>query len=196
MDPNANIAEQRRITAQILDVNDPGRLDELAVRLAELSQALDEWRRKGGFDPYLGAPEYVGNNMAAQRELASSIVGAWRAPGGAYEPADGAKLAEMVLAHAAPAKPDAMRALALEITAMYEGDGESGNIAAKAYALADMVICQPPTLALTNDQRAKLRQAASERGEEVTPEYLHEQAERALAIGVNTIYEPDYDERV
>ena len=52
MDPTANIDEQRRLAQRILD----GEASEADVdRLAELVLALDEWRRKGGFDPYEAA---------------------------------------------------------------------------------------------------------------------------------------------
>lgn len=48
MDPNANLAEQRRIVANMVD----GHItDEDALRLAELVIALDEWISKGGFLP-------------------------------------------------------------------------------------------------------------------------------------------------
>jgi hypothetical protein len=46
MDPNANLAEQRRIALSILEGDDGD-----AERLAELVQALDEWLTKGGFLP-------------------------------------------------------------------------------------------------------------------------------------------------
>lgn len=64
MDPVANIKEQREIAKQILkiwdDCNGDGTLTteqleavaDHANRLAELVEALDEWRTKGGFDPY------------------------------------------------------------------------------------------------------------------------------------------------
>ena len=54
MDPDANIAEQRKLAAALLnkptsimanDAEDQGR------RLAELVLALDEWLSKGGFPP-------------------------------------------------------------------------------------------------------------------------------------------------
>lgn len=47
MDPNANLAEQRRIVARILDGDDSADWS----RLAELVQALDEWLTAGGFLP-------------------------------------------------------------------------------------------------------------------------------------------------
>jgi len=54
MDPDANLAEQRRIAARLLDDNqrkdDYGRAQD-ANRLAELVQALDEWLTRGGFLP-------------------------------------------------------------------------------------------------------------------------------------------------
>ncbi len=59
MDPAANLSEQIEIAEEVIalaDRDEPGerRLAELAERLAELVLALDEWRRRGGFDPYAG----------------------------------------------------------------------------------------------------------------------------------------------
>ena len=51
MDPIANLIEQRDLAARLLDSNYPHDA-AVAIRLAELVQALDEWRRKGGADPY------------------------------------------------------------------------------------------------------------------------------------------------
>jgi len=51
MDPNANLAEQRRIVARMLDEESEHIDTGDAVRLAELAQALDEWISKGGFLP-------------------------------------------------------------------------------------------------------------------------------------------------
>lgn len=59
MDPNANITRQCELAQQIIDEQDI-ELPEIdvevmqnqAIELAELALALDEWRRKGGFDPY------------------------------------------------------------------------------------------------------------------------------------------------
>lgn len=53
MDPISNIEEQRAIAHRVLhrDVYDE-RNGPDAERLAELVLALDEWRRRGGFDPY------------------------------------------------------------------------------------------------------------------------------------------------
>lgn len=62
MDPKANIAEQVRLAASILARLDADTDDFLervhqfaadAGRLAELALALNEWRRYGGWDPYL-----------------------------------------------------------------------------------------------------------------------------------------------
>ncbi len=60
MDPLANLAAQRRLAERIQHLSDredyPERLGEVAAEaenLAELVLALDEWRKKGGFDPYL-----------------------------------------------------------------------------------------------------------------------------------------------
>lgn len=58
MDPKANIKEQRELAAKIIAAwdaltdDDDSVIARDALRLAELVQALDEWRRKGGFDPY------------------------------------------------------------------------------------------------------------------------------------------------
>jgi hypothetical protein len=52
MDPNANLAEQRRIVARINEEQYSAKdLIYDAIRLAELVQALDEWIAKGGFLP-------------------------------------------------------------------------------------------------------------------------------------------------
>jgi hypothetical protein len=48
MDPNANLAEQRRITARF---NEGLQEDGDAERLSDLVQALDEWMSNGGFPP-------------------------------------------------------------------------------------------------------------------------------------------------
>lgn len=50
MDPNANLAEQRRIFATLTDGTANDRIARLE-RLAELAQALDEWLSGGGFLP-------------------------------------------------------------------------------------------------------------------------------------------------
>jgi hypothetical protein len=53
MDPNANLAEQRRIAERLI-MNQIGREQERlhdAARLAELVEALDEWITNGGFLP-------------------------------------------------------------------------------------------------------------------------------------------------
>lgn len=63
MDPIANLKEQRRLAAQILDVESQdweiGQADVArdavlrdSLRLAELVQALDEWMQHGGFSPW------------------------------------------------------------------------------------------------------------------------------------------------
>jgi len=62
MDPTANIKDQHSIATNILQLLDSktyqvGQLEEiisLAENLAELSLALIEWRKKGGFDPNWG----------------------------------------------------------------------------------------------------------------------------------------------
>lgn len=58
MDPNANLREQRELAQRITTLADrrsaPRGVDfeNDAARLAELVQALDDWRQHGGFDPY------------------------------------------------------------------------------------------------------------------------------------------------
>lgn len=54
MDPAANLSEQREISARLLAdaYASDADYEADAQRLAELVQALDEWRRRGGFDPY------------------------------------------------------------------------------------------------------------------------------------------------
>lgn len=58
MDPEANIKEQRELARSIIEKRDrviSAGMDvapDDAERLAELVQALDEWRLAGGFDPY------------------------------------------------------------------------------------------------------------------------------------------------
>jgi hypothetical protein len=61
MDPNANLAEQRELIANIIDAwddaDDDGNIpnpDDVihdAIRLAELAEALDGWIAGGGFLP-------------------------------------------------------------------------------------------------------------------------------------------------
>lgn len=55
MDPNANLAEQRRmakcIIRQMDDRDPPGDIAGNALRLAELVQALDHWISMGGILP-------------------------------------------------------------------------------------------------------------------------------------------------
>lgn len=65
MDPVASLSAQRAAAAQIEVIRDrcsddgtfqPAdveKLQDLALELSELVEALDEWRTKGGFDPYL-----------------------------------------------------------------------------------------------------------------------------------------------
>lgn len=53
MDPKANLKRQREIAAEIVDCDLPDEaVANLGAELAELVQALDEWRLKGGYDPY------------------------------------------------------------------------------------------------------------------------------------------------
>ena len=51
MDPDANLEEQRRIVARMLDNEENEDYLTDAQRLAELVQALDEWIVRGGFLP-------------------------------------------------------------------------------------------------------------------------------------------------
>lgn len=51
MDPNANLQEQRRLIRAIFDDETNSTNYDALMRLAELSQALDEWLSKGGFLP-------------------------------------------------------------------------------------------------------------------------------------------------
>ncbi len=50
MDPNTNLQRQRQLCASLLD-GDVGDTADLAVELAELARALDEWISRGGFLP-------------------------------------------------------------------------------------------------------------------------------------------------
>lgn len=53
MDAKENVEEQRVLADAILNhKGNVARLIEDGERLAELVVAQDEWRRKGGFDPY------------------------------------------------------------------------------------------------------------------------------------------------
>lgn len=58
MDPKANIERQRELVGDITHIQDSGAdsspyaIEDLAFELAESVQSLDEWRSKGGFDPY------------------------------------------------------------------------------------------------------------------------------------------------
>jgi hypothetical protein len=63
MDPNANLERQRELAQTILDApevpdaelsQEASQIIAAADELAGLVQALDEWRRNGGFDPYGG----------------------------------------------------------------------------------------------------------------------------------------------
>lgn len=76
MDPKANLEEQRKLAAEILaTVDNEAPIDHLGTialaekgeRLAELVQALDDWRKRGGFDPYQATdgPRYGWNNVDA-----------------------------------------------------------------------------------------------------------------------------------
>ena len=64
MDPHANIYQQREVAGGIISMLDSGGTDgsggnyemfdieDIARTLAELVLALDQWRLKGGYDPY------------------------------------------------------------------------------------------------------------------------------------------------
>lgn len=63
MDPQANLEAQRRLVDSILNPDTHGDGDmeiadlasaweDRATRLAEFVLAMDEWRKKGGYDPY------------------------------------------------------------------------------------------------------------------------------------------------
>jgi hypothetical protein len=53
MDPNENIKRQIEIANEIIELDIPDEaVANLGSELAELVIALDEWRRKGGYDPY------------------------------------------------------------------------------------------------------------------------------------------------
>lgn len=59
MDPIVNINRQRELAAKLIALRDSENVRHLADlddELAELVQALDEWQRKGGFDPYAIVP--------------------------------------------------------------------------------------------------------------------------------------------
>jgi hypothetical protein len=64
MDPNANLREQRKLVREMMAIHDRAdvstgeylpadrvRCLELAYRLAELVEALDDWIKSGGFLP-------------------------------------------------------------------------------------------------------------------------------------------------
>lgn len=54
MDPKANVAEQQKIARRLVSEDmAQAEVADLAIELAELVIALDEWRRNGGFDPYI-----------------------------------------------------------------------------------------------------------------------------------------------
>jgi ABC-type hemin transport system substrate-binding protein len=62
MDPVANLKEQRELarelqiaTAGISVGESAEHIVDATARLAELVLALDEWRQRGGYDPYTAA---------------------------------------------------------------------------------------------------------------------------------------------
>jgi hypothetical protein len=54
MDPLANVKEQRELANKLVEHSGDLDLDYMTdvERLAELVLALDEWRQRGGYDPY------------------------------------------------------------------------------------------------------------------------------------------------
>ena len=54
MDPKTNLREQLQLARTIQHQWDHNKMPDIddCARLCELVIALDEWRRKGGFDPY------------------------------------------------------------------------------------------------------------------------------------------------
>jgi hypothetical protein len=71
MDPNENLKRQRELAKEIIDGawKDQVSVVEAAVELAELVQALDEWRLKGGFDPYGASDSIIDTSVQAFREF-------------------------------------------------------------------------------------------------------------------------------
>lgn len=51
MDPTANLEEQRRIRDRIQSGERGTNFERLAMRLADLQEALDDWIAGGGFLP-------------------------------------------------------------------------------------------------------------------------------------------------
>ena len=78
MDPIANLREQRELIARIrfrleradpiAGISDANRAanEDDAERLVELVEALDEWRRTGGFDPWAAEPVDEDTGRAVQ----------------------------------------------------------------------------------------------------------------------------------
>jgi hypothetical protein len=64
MDPNANLAEQRRIRVRVFAGKGT---DADLDRLTELTQALDEWISNGGFLPDAWAAAFSTRTTYAQR---------------------------------------------------------------------------------------------------------------------------------
>lgn len=79
MDPVANLEAQRALVSEANAIrdrwpedgdppaSDVGRLQDIAEALVELVQALDEWRLRGGYDPYATGPSR--EELAATRLL-------------------------------------------------------------------------------------------------------------------------------
>jgi len=65
MDPESNLAEQKRLIQRILDTDDVDADD--ARRLAELSDALDGWMCGGGFLPRAWAAKRSSAPVTTQR---------------------------------------------------------------------------------------------------------------------------------
>jgi hypothetical protein len=73
VDPIANLQDQRELAREILRPKDHLVKEDYlahslgcAERIADLFQALDEWRRKGGFDPYSVGPDGVREVTASE----------------------------------------------------------------------------------------------------------------------------------
>jgi hypothetical protein len=85
MDPNENLKRQRELAAEIADIwnrcDDTGDLSqedayqaaETALELSELVIALDEWRGKGGYDPYAPNERWADNAIQFPRLLAEIV---------------------------------------------------------------------------------------------------------------------------
>jgi hypothetical protein len=75
MDPVANMREQCKLARKIILYVDQGLrpLADDANELAELVITLDEWRRKGGFDPYNPSMQRRALNAESKLTMADEI---------------------------------------------------------------------------------------------------------------------------